>query len=150
MQKTKKPSFQDVPSWLFICGDEKEQAQPVNFVDSNDVLKSFSIAFSAYYAGKHDRLGDVSASKSPKKVFLIFLQNPSNKKKVAIPKEFNCPDSARYMKVRVYSELEYRIHNTELKMEFYLWLVQQFVAPGKSIFSGYTGGKLTCTAMVRL
>ena len=26
MQKIKKPSLQDVPSWLFICGDEKEQA----------------------------------------------------------------------------------------------------------------------------
>ena len=24
MQKTKKPSLQDVPSWLFICGDKKE------------------------------------------------------------------------------------------------------------------------------
>ena len=86
MQKTKKPSLQDVPSWLFICGDEKEQAQSVNFVESNDILKSFSIAFSVYYAGKHDRFGDVSASKSPKKVFLIFLQNPSNEKKVAISK----------------------------------------------------------------
>ena len=150
MQKTKKPSLQDVLSWLFICGDEKEQAQAVNFVESSDVLKSFSIAFSVYYAGKHDRLGDVSASKSPKKVFLIFLQNPPNQKKVAIPEEFNCLDSARYMKVRAYSELEYQIHNTKLRMEFYLWLVQQFVAPGKSIFSSYTGGKLTCTAMVSL
>ena len=151
MQKTKKPSLQDVPSWLFICGDEKEQTQAVNFVESNDILKSFSIAFSVYYAGKHNRLGDVSASKSPKKVFLIFLQNPSNEKKVAIREEFNCPDSARYMKVRAYSKLEYRIHNTELRMEFYLiWLVQQFVALGKSIFSGYTGGKLTCAAMVSL
>ena len=149
MQKTKKPSLQDVLSWLFICGDEKEQAQAVNFVENNDILKS-SIAFSVYYAGKHDHLGDVSASKSPKKVFLIFLQNPSNKRKVAVPEEFNCPDSARYMKVWAYIELEYRIHNTELRMEFYLWLVQQFVAPGKSIFSGYTGGKLTCAAMVNL
>ena len=99
MQKTKKPSLEDVLSWLFICRDEKGQAQVVNFVESNDILKSFFIAFSIYYAGKYDRLGDVSASKSPKKVFLVFLQNLLNKKNVAIPEEFNCPDTAQYMKV---------------------------------------------------
>ena len=33
-------------------------------------------------------------------------------------------------------------------MEFYLWLVRKFVAPDKSIFSRYTGGKLTCAAVV--
>ena len=76
MQKTKKPSLQDVLSWLFICKDEKEQAQAVNFVESNDVLKSFSIAFSVYYVGKHDHHGDVLASKSPKKVFLISCKTP--------------------------------------------------------------------------
>ena len=107
MQKKKKPSRKDIPSWLFICGDKKEQAQVVTFVESNNVLKSFFIAFFVYYAGKHDCLGDVSASRSPKKVFLVFLQNPLNEKKVAIPEEFNCPDSARYKKVRAYSELEY-------------------------------------------
>ena len=26
MQKTKKPALEDVPSWLFICGDDKEEA----------------------------------------------------------------------------------------------------------------------------
>ena len=107
MRKTKKPSLEDVPLWLFICGNKKEQAQVVNFVETNDILKSFSIAFTIYYTDKHDRLGDVLASRSPKNVFLVFLQNPLNEKKVAIPQEFNCPDIARYMKVRVYSEPEY-------------------------------------------
>ena len=87
------------------------------------MLKSLSIAFSIYSAGKYDRLGDVSVSKTPKKVFLIFLQDPKNEKQVSIPEEFNCPETARYMKVRAYIELEYRIHNTELQMEFYLWVV---------------------------
>lgn len=150
MLRTKKPSLEDVPSWLFICGDEKEQAQVVNFVETNDILKSFSTDFSIYSAGKHDRLGDVSASRTPKKVFLIFLQNPANERAVEIPEEFDCPESARYMKARAYSELEYRIHNLELRMEFYLWIVRKFVAPGMSVFSGYTGGKLTCAAMVSL
>ena len=148
MLKTKKPSLEDVPSWLFICRDEKKQAQVVNFVETNDVLKSFSIDFAIYSAGKYNRLGDVAASETSKKVFLLFLQNPENEKQVAIPEEFNCPKTARYMKVRGYSELEFRIYNTELRMEFYLWLVRKFVASGKSIFSGYTGGKLTCAAMV--
>ena len=150
MRKTKKPALEDVPSWLFICGDEKEQAQVVNFIETDDVLKSLSNAFSIYSSGKYDRFGDVSVSKTPKKVFLIFLPDPKNEKQDSIPEEFNCPEIARYMKVWAYSELEYRIHNTELQMEFYLWVVQKFSVLGKSVFSGYAGGKLTCAAMVSL
>ena len=114
MQKTKKPALEDVPSWLFICENEKEQAQVVNFIETDDMLKSLSIAFSIYSAGKYDRLGDVLISRTPKKVSLIFLQDPKNEKQVSIPEEFNCLETARYMKVRAYSELEYHIHNTEL------------------------------------
>ena len=84
------------------------------------MLKSLSIAFSIYSTGKYDRLGDVSVSRTPKKVFFIFLQDPKNEKQVSMLEEFNCVETMRYMKVRAYSELEYRIHNTELRMEFYL------------------------------
>ena len=150
MRKTKKHALEDVSSWLFICGDEKEEAQVVNFIEIDDMLKSLSIAFSIYSTGKYDRLGDVSVSRTPKKVFLIFLQDLKNEKQVSIPEEFNCPEIARYMKVRAYNELEYHIHNIELRMEFYLWIVLKFSVPGKSVFSGFAGEKLTCTAMVSL
>ena len=114
------------------------------------MLKSLSIAFSIYSVGKYDQLGDVSVSRTPKKVFLIFLQDPKNEKQVSIPEEFNCPETARYMKVQVYSELEYRNHNTKLRMELYLWVVQKFSVLGKSVFLGYMGGKLTCAMMLSL
>ena len=66
-----------------------------------------------------------------------------------IPEEFSCPDTSRYVKARAYSELEYRIHSLELRMEFYLWLVKNFCTAGGCVFSGFAGGKLTCAAMVR-
>jgi hypothetical protein len=148
MKDTMQPAFDDVPSWLFICGDEKEETQVIRFIETDDVLNTFSIQYSVYTAGKFDRLLDLPAAKTPKKVFLIFLQSPASANQVKIPAEFNCPETPRYMKVHAYSELEYRIHNTELRMEFYLWLVKMFAKSGQAIFSGYTGGKLTCAAVV--
>jgi hypothetical protein len=148
MKDTSEPAFIDVASWLFICRDEKEETQVINYIQNDDVLTTYSIQYSVYTAGKNDRLLDLPAAKTPRKVFLLFLKSPINQNHVKIPAEFNCPETPRYMKVHAYSELEYRIYNTELRMEFYLWLVKMFVKSGQSIFSGFAGGKLTCAAVV--
>ena len=72
MRKTKKPALEDVPSWLFICGDEKEQAQVVNFIEIDGVLKFLSIAFSIYSTGKYNRLGDVRSQGHQRKCTSFF------------------------------------------------------------------------------
>lgn len=149
MFKTKKPAQGDVKTWVFICGDEKEQAQVLKFIESSEVLKGYNLNFADYYAGKNDRLEDASAAKTPKRVLLLFLQHPSNERQVKIEEQFLCPETARYLKARAYSELEYRMHNTELRMEFYLWLVRKFANPRECVFSAFAGGKFTCAAMVR-
>ena len=148
MQKTKKLALEDVPSWLFICRDEKAEAHVTSFVESNTILKTFLVDYSLYFAGKNDRLGDLAVAKTPEKVFLIFLQHPKNSNQVKIPTKFNCPETTQYMKACAYNKLEYRIFNTELRMKFYLWLMKAFSKSGKAIFSAFTGGKLTCAAVV--
>ena len=55
---------------------------------------------------------------------------------------------AMYTKAHNYNELEFRVYNIELRMEFYLWVVRKFCLPGGSILSIFGGGKITCAAMV--
>ena len=114
LQKRKDPALKDVPAWLFICGDEKEQAQVLRFVEKDEVLKTYDIDFSIYSAGKIDRLGDIPVANKPPKVSLVFLQRPGNIVRVEIPDEFTCPEFNRYTKARAYSEVEYRLNSLEL------------------------------------
>ena len=78
LQKRKDPTLKDVPAWLFICGDKKEQAQVLRFVEKDKVLKTYDMDFSIYSAGKIDRLGDIPVANKPPKVLLVFLQRPGN------------------------------------------------------------------------
>ena len=126
LQKRRDPALKDVPAWLFICGDEKEQAQVLRFVEKDEVLKTYDMDFSIYSAGKIDRLGDISVANKPPKVLLVFLQRLGNNVRVEIPDEFTCPEFNRYMKARAYNEVEYRLNNLELRMEFYIGLLVHF------------------------
>ena len=116
LQKRKDPALKDVPAWLFICGDEKEQAQVLRFVEKDEVLNTYELDFSIYSAGKIDRLGDIPVANKPPKVPLVFLQKLGIKVRVQIPDEFTCPEFNRYMKARAYSEVEYRLNNLELRI----------------------------------
>ena len=73
LQKRKDSALKDVPAWLFICGDEKEQAQVLRFVEKDEVLKAYDMDFSIYCAGKIDRPGDILVANKPPKVLLVFL-----------------------------------------------------------------------------
>ena len=150
LQKRKDPALKDVPAWLFICGNKKEQAQVLQFVEKDEVLKTYDMDFSIYSARKIDRLGDILVANKPPKVPLVFLQRPGNNVRVEIPDEFTCPEFNRYIKARAYSEVEYRLNNLELRMEFYIWLVSSFCTPQDCIHSVFAGGKLTCAAVVSI
>ena len=150
LQKRKDSALKDAPAWLFICGDEKEQAQVLQFVEKDEVLNTYELDFSIYSAGKIDRLGDIPVANKPAKVPLVFLQKPGIKVRVQIPDEFTCPEFNRYMKAHAYSEVEYRLNNLELRMEFYIWLVSSFCTPQDCIYSVFAGRKLTCAAVVSI
>ena len=150
LQKRKDPALKDVPAWLFICGDEKEQAQVLRFVEKDEVLNTYELDFSIYSAGKIDHLGDIPVANKPPKVPLVFLQRLGNNVRVPILDEFTCPEFNWYMKARAYNEVEYRLNNLELRMEFYIWLVSSFCTPQDCIYSVFVGGKLTCAAMVSI
>ena len=81
----KKPSFDEVSSWLFISSDEKENSQVLYFIESNEVLNKYGIQHALYESGKNERLYDAPAAKSMTKVFLTFLQDVNNSFQVRVP-----------------------------------------------------------------
>jgi hypothetical protein len=100
-----------------------------------------------------ERLGDMAynSSKAKAAVHLIFLiKRGSRPKSRTIPKEFDVPDIPKWSKAGLYNELEYRIYSTELRMEFYLQILDLFCITRQNVLSIFAGGKVICAAWVRL
>ena len=144
LRRRHDPSFEDIPVWLFMCGDKNELTQVVHFIQNDLVLDKYGLEYANYVPTPLERLGHYSASnsKAKAKVYLIFLQDKNNQYEVDIPEYFNAPSSPIFTKPRKCNELEYRIYSSELQMEFYLWLTKVFCMPGNNVFSVFTGRKL--------
>ena len=147
-EKRGSPLLAEVKRWLFISGSESHRFQTMEFVNSHGAFKSLHVDFADYHPAKFERLGDLSAGRATRKVILTFLQDVDCREHVEIRLDFFPPESPVYTKPHGYNELEFRIYNTELRMEFYLWLVRKFCRPGGNILSIFGGGKITCAAVV--
>ena len=81
---------------------------------------------------------------------LLFL---IKKELVVVPRtrrEYKEPDHVNYEKPMMYKEMEYQMYPTELRMEFYLKMVDLFCKLGDSMLQIFCGEKLLTAAMVRL
>ena len=147
-EKQATPLFAEVKRWLFISGSESHRLQTMEFVNSHGAFKSLHVDFADYHPTKFERLGDLSAGRATRKVILTFLQDMDCHDHVEIRPDFFPPESLVYTKPHGYNKLEYRVYNTELRMEFYLWLMRKFCRPGGALLSIFGGGKITCAAVV--
>ena len=104
--------------------------------------------FFDYRSKKFERLGDALAGRATKHVILTFLQDTDGRAHIQIPTDFYPLEMPVYTKPHCYNELDFQVYNTELRMEFYLWVVHKFYHLGGSILSIFGGGKITCVSMV--
>nr|PNR39184.1 hypothetical protein PHYPA_019462 [Physcomitrium patens] len=148
LEKNRSPYFVDGKRWLFIFGCKSHRLQTMDFINSHGAFKGLHIDFADYIPAKFERLGDFSVGRAPRKVILTFLHDVDARDRVEIRLEFLPPDTPMSTKPHGYNELEFRVYNTELRMEFYLWLVRKFCRLGGSIFSLWGGGKITCVVMM--
>ena len=147
-EKRATPLFTEMKRWLFISGSESHRLQTMEFVNSHGAFKLLHVDFADYHPAKFEGLGDLSAGRATRKVILTFLQDVDFRNHIEIRPDFFPPESPVYTKPHGYNELEYRVYNTELRMEFYLWLVRKFCRPGGALLSIFGGGKITCATMV--
>ena len=147
-EKRGSPLFTEVKRWLFISSSKSHRFQTMEFVNTHGAFKSLHVDFADYHPEKFERLGDLSAGRATRKVILTFLQDVDCREHVEIRPDFFPPESPVYTKPRSYNELEFQVYNTELRMEFYLWLVRKFCCLEGDILSIFGGGKITCAAVV--
>ena len=106
--------------------------------------------FSTYIHAKFERLEDLPAThrnaRAP--ISLMFLIHHVDKDRINIPEEFAAPNTFVYTKPRKYQELEYRDQPSELRMEFYLQLLDLFCRLGDTIYSVFSGTKVLCAGLV--
>jgi len=146
----KQPWLEDIPAWLFICSDLMEQIQALQYLQTHAVLKDWRMEFVDYWLAKHEYMGDysMSNSKATERVLLTFVQNPDGGNMMTPRAVYRALDTDVFNEPRLYNELKYRIHNTELRMEFYINIIRKFSIGGRAVMSVFAGSKFTLAAMV--
>jgi hypothetical protein len=154
LQRQSQPTINEPPVWLWICGSKEAEIQVASFAQKSIFTEVYDIHYSDYWPSSNERLEDRAANNklARSKVHLIFLVRKSYKasrpEPIVIPTAFGAPQTAVYTKPRKYNELEYRLDTSELRMEFYLRILEMFCKPGDSILSIFAGGKILCAGLV--
>jgi hypothetical protein len=116
----------------------------------------YDIEYSDYWPAANERLEDRAANNRLARgaIFLIFPVRKSYRAskidQIVIPKAFAAPQTTVYTKPRKYNELEYRIDTSELRMEFYLRVLEMFCKPGDNMISVFGSGKVLYAGLVCL
>ncbi|CAA9590696.1 hypothetical protein AVDCRST_MAG81-5244 [uncultured Synechococcales cyanobacterium] len=133
--------------WLWISGDKETELQAYAHSDTLAFKEHYAKFESVYMPGKYERLEDAGI-KSTKPVALLWLVKKPTPVGLVIPEMFESPDHPGNQKNRKYQELEYRVHNTELTMEFYLRVLSAWCQTGDKVVSVYAGSKILNAALV--
>ena len=68
----------------------------------------------------------------------------------SIKKEYRTSTNPYYVYLAQNHEAKYRFHKSELRMEFYLDILQSFAVRGENVIGVYCGAKFMIAAMVRI
>jgi hypothetical protein len=139
--------------WFWICGTKEAKVQVSHYAHSGIFRDPYDRAYSSYLPSPNERLEDRPANNklARAEVYLIFLVKKSyklNGKSIEVLVCFEAPNTSIYQKPHKYNELEYRITTSQLRMEFYLRILEMFCQPGDAIVSIFGGGKVVCAGVV--
>ena len=136
-----------LPVWLMILKTTKQHAQVIHYVDQH--MKDYVLTSSTYYIHPNERLyaNDPKARGKYYEVILAFLL----KRGVSLPKPDTVHTALRidyYQEPHKYNECQFSLSNRELRMEFYLNIMELFCSPGDSIYYLFGGSKTMHAANV--
>lgn len=146
-----RPKFDDIPLWLFICGDEEDYVEVLVWVQRGP-LSDWKRTTSLYIPTPNERLGGHSAKSrlASEAVRLLFLFDTDMETDLPDPiSEYTAPPHQLYKKPRKYQEFKYATYPAELRMEFYLQVLQSLVRKDSAVFQLYGGTKPLMASMVR-
>lgn len=147
-----EPALNDLPCWLFICGNESDYLEVVAFAtDPKYIGLGYELVESVYIPAANERLGGhpAKSKEALEHVRLLFLIGKRIRLAAAPKSTYTAPAHLIYEKPRRYNEIEYSMFPNELRMEFYLEVINLFCDPLESIFLLYTGAKAVVASVVR-
>ena len=146
------PSLMDPQVWLWITEDQEVDDQVCGYIRNGDIAASYASHYALYVPAVpaeclYDLNSSYAVARAP--VHLIFIiKRKAQIKPRSIPRRFEVPAVSKWSKAGAVNELEYRIYDTELRMEFYLGLIDLFYDAREEVYSVYAGGKFLCAAWV--
>ena len=145
-----KPMLTDLPAWLFICRDDDPYLQVEAFLQTPSLVEKFNFYPSEYIPAPFERLQGYSAKSklATSNVRLFFLINNEMEHPLAMKKQYQAPQHVVYEKPWKYNELQYLMYPIELRMEFYIRILDLFCERGDSVFELFAGTKLMVASVV--
>jgi hypothetical protein len=141
------PGLHDPPVWLWISKTTERHAQVIHYVEGH--MKDYVLTSSTYYIHPNERLyaNEAKGKGKHREVHLAFLL----KKGVSLPKPdsmYVTPRIDYYTEPHKYNESQFSLSDRELRMEFYLDIMELFCSPGDSVYCLFGGAKTMHAANV--
>ena len=121
-----------------------------NFKKLPLLVEKFNLYPSKYTSAPFERLRGYSAKNklATNNVRLLFLINNEMEHPPAVKKQYQALQHVVYEKPRKYNKLQYSMYLIELKMEFYIRILNLFHERGDSVFELFAGTKLMVASVV--
>ena len=148
-----EPPITDPNLWLFIVEDEDDRVAAIKFVETR--MPEFNIMHSTYISSKVEMLNNVSTRGTAPDVPLLFLFKRRNayadEARSRMKGVYTTPTTCvYYTDPSKNNEGKWRLRSTELRMEFYLNILQDFAAASENILAVFTGYKFMLAAKVKI
>lgn len=148
----KQPSLTGLPCWLFICEDKTDYEQVEAFASNPEYFPDapYNLFSLEYVPAINERLSELPAKSklALQHVKLLFLIKPSVEIKNQPKDYYIVPSHMLYKATRMYNKTEYNMYQNELRMEFYLEIIQMFCVKDESNFLLYIGAKAVVASVV--
>ena len=147
-----KPAITTPNLWLFIVEDDDDRVAAMKFVETK--MPEFEIIHSMYIPSKAEMLNNVSTHGTAPDVPLLFLFKRGNayadEARRRMKGIYTTPQTCvYYTDPSKNNEGKRRLRPTELRMEFYLNILQDFAAASENIFAMFMGGKFMLAAKIK-
>ena len=148
-----EPAIINSNLWLFIIEDNDDRVAAIKFAETR--MPEFDIMHSTYIPSKAEMLNNLSTRGTAPDVPLLFLFKRRNayadEARRRIKGVYTTPQTCVYFTDPSKNiESKWRLRLTELRMEFYLNILQDFAAASENILVVFTGHKFMLAAKVKI
>ena len=148
-----EPAITTPNLWLFIVEDDDDRTVAMKFAKTR--MPEFNIMHSTYIPSKAEMLNNVSTRGTAPDVPLLFLFKRKNayadEARRRMKGVYTTPHTCvYYTDPSKNNEGKWRLRPTELRMEFYVNILQDFAAASKNILAVFMGRKFMLAGKVNI